>query len=79
MELSFPRVLSRDCPNHPNGIYNQLSLPPSAVKILLCLLLIGFISVYRIGLVGDLVINIPECIEVLHVMSSKGLNLLILN
>ena len=62
---SLSRVLSRDCPNHPNGVYVHslsLSLPSSAVKILLCLLLIGFIPVCKIGLVGDFVINIPECI-----------------
>ena len=59
---SSPSVFSRDCPNHPNGIYVQslsLSLPSSAVKIFLCLLLIGFIPVCRIGLVGDFVIKYP--------------------
>ena len=63
-EAKFPEYLVGIVPITQMASVHSLllSLPSSAVKILLCLLLIGFTPVCRIGLVGYFVINIPECI-----------------
>ena len=65
---NLPRVHSRDCPNHPNGIiictFSFVESPIICCEnfVAFACLSIGFIPVCRIGLVGNFVINIPGCI-----------------